>query len=349
MTREERIANVRSYFTDSLSLRIFDKRAKMGDNIRAKVFPETLELIEGMSDQKEQFAKKILELRNPERETWIYGAGGGCRALLFASSGKALGVQGIAGIIDNHVTGEKYGLPVLSFPEFLAQHRDALILNSVGAPAGREIHQQCLDAGLDVVSLFECEKGWDQYFDLPAELNLVGESEVFVHAGCFNGDTQKSFINWFGDTYEKMITFEPNEEQYAVCAKLFKGYRDVELVKAGLSDRTGTVRFDLKQPGASFISETGTEEIRVISLDEYIKGGKVTFIALDIEGEEYKALKGAEQIVRTQKPKLAISIYHKPEDLYELPELIKELRPDYQLYLRHYHLLDMAETVLYAF
>lgn len=349
MINSERIEKVRDSFADDISLRIFDMRAEMGDAIRSKVFPETLELIDASSEQRKQFAKKILELRDPERETWIYGAGGGCRALLFASSGEALGVQGITGLIDNHVTGEKYGYPVLSFPEFLAQHRDALVLNSVGAPAGREIHRQCLDAGLDVISLFECEKSWDQYFDLPAELGLLGEREVFVHAGCFNGDTQKSFINWVGDTYEKMITFEPSEEQYAVCAKLFEGYRDVELVKAGLSDQAGTVRFDLKQPGCSAISETGTEEIRTVSLDEYMNGGRVTFIALDIEGEECKALRGAEGIIRTQKPKLAISIYHKPEDLYELPELIRELRPDYRLYLRHYHLLDMAETVLYAF
>ena len=222
------------------------------------------------------------------------------------------------------------------------------MLNSVGVPAGREIHQQCLDAGLDVVSLFELDRSWDQYFDLPAELGLVGENEVFVHAGCYNGDTQKSYINWFGDTYEKMVTFEPSVGQYRFCAELFRQFRNVELVQAGLSDQNGTVKFDLDVPGRSFISETGTEKIKTVSLDSYMGDGKVTFIALDIEGEELKALKGAEQIIRTQKPKLAISIYHKPEDIYELPELIKGFRPDYKLYLRHYHLLDMAETVLYA-
>lgn len=349
MVQKERITKARGCFSDALSLRIFDKRVEMGDNIRSKIFPETLELLEDTAEEKERFARLIPELRDPARETWIYGAGGGCRALLFATSGKALGVRGIAGIIDNHVTGERYGLPVLSFAEFLKEHEDVLVLNSVGAPAGKEIHRQCVDAGVEVMSLFEYERGWDQYFDLPAKLGLVGEGEVFVHAGCFNGDTQKSYINWFGDTYEKMITFEPSEEQYLVCAKLFETFRDVELVKAGLSDRAGTVRFDLKTPGASFISETGTEEIQTVSLDAYMNGGKVTFLALDVEGEEYKALKGAETIIRTQKPKLAVSIYHKPEDMYELPELIKELRPDYRLYLRHYHLLDMAETVLYAF
>ena len=59
MTREEHIANVRSYFTDSLSLRIFDKRVEMGTAIRSKVFPETLELTSGMSEQKSSLRKKF--------------------------------------------------------------------------------------------------------------------------------------------------------------------------------------------------------------------------------------------------------------------------------------------------
>ena len=69
---------------------------------------------------------------------------------------------------------------------------------------------------------------------------------------------------------------------------------------------------------------------------------------MDIEGAELEALKGAEQIIRNFKPKLAICAYHKPEDLYTLPELIKSFRDDYVFYLRHYT-DTLYETVLYAF
>lgn len=348
MTIQERIANARALFTDELSLKIFDKRIEIGDDVRKPDYPNTLDLVQHKFHTQKELLRLVDEMRNSNRETFIYGAGVGCQALLYASSGQKLRPQGIAGIIDNNVQGERYGLPVLSFLEFLEKHRNALVLNSVGGPIGEQLHRQCADAGVDVISLIECEKGWDQYFDLPAELGLVGKSEVFVQAGCYNGDTQKSFVNWFGDTYEKMITFEPSEEQYKLCKGILQGFHDVDLVKAGLSDKSGVVHFDLAQPGCSFISDTGSEEIQIVSLDEYMNGGKVTFIALDIEGEEYKALKGAEQIIRTQKPKLAISVYHKPEDIYELPELIHSFRPDYKFYLRHYHILDMAETVLYA-
>ena len=100
----------------------------------------------------------------------------------------------------------------------------------------------------------------------------------------------------------------------------------------------------------SHVSEedTGTDSIEVTALDVclYYKG--VTFIKMDIEGAEYEALKGAERIIREQKPKLAICVYHKPEDIWELPELILEFNESYKFYLRHYSYQD-NETVLYAF
>jgi len=342
------IDKARALFLDDLSLRVFDARLSAGADIKREAFPETLEFT-GLSDAaKSRLLALTNGMRDPRREKFIYGAGVGCKSVLERESARALNVQGWSGIIDNKVVGERYGLPVVSFTEFVARHKGALVLNSIGQPAGAAIHRQCLDAGIDVISLFELDWSWNQYFDLPKEMGLVGDGEVFVHAGCYNGDTQKSYVNWFGDTYAKMVTFEPGPEQFALSKEKLAGLRDIEIVQAGLSDRCGTVRFDPDIPGRSFISETGSQEIRVVALDEYMAGQCVTFIALDIEGEELSALRGAKKIISEQRPKLAISAYHKPEDIWEIPFLVKEYNPDYRLYLRHYHLLDMAETVLYA-
>lgn len=70
-------------------------------------------------------------------------------------------------------------------------------------------------------------------------------------------------------------------------------------------------------------------------------------IKMDLEGAELHALQGAEQTIRRYRPKLAVSIYHNPEDIWEIPELILKLHPDYRLYLRHYS-IAAAETVVYA-
>lgn len=57
---------------------------------------------------------------------------------------------------------------------------------------------------------------------------------------------------------------------------------------------------------------------------------------MDIEGAELEALKGAEKVLRKCKPKLAISLYHKNEDLYQIPIWLSKVVPEYKFYLRHY-------------
>lgn len=68
---------------------------------------------------------------------------------------------------------------------------------------------------------------------------------------------------------------------------------------------------------------------------------------MDIEGSELEALKGAVKTIQRDKPRLAICLYHKPEDIVEIPRLIKNLVPEYKLYIRHY-IPYHFDTVLYA-
>ena len=89
-------------------------------------------------------------------------------------------------------------------------------------------------------------------------------------------------------------------------------------------------------------------KIEVCSIDNVIDD-KVTFIKMDIEGSELEALKGAEKTVRSHKPKLAICLYHKIEDFWEIPLYINEIVPEYKLYAAHHHPdPDCYSTVLYA-
>ncbi len=78
-----------------------------------------------------------------------------------------------------------------------------------------------------------------------------------------------------------------------------------------------------------------------------VKKNRVTFIKLDVEGAELEALKGARDTIIREHPKLAICVYHKKEDIWEIPEYILSLSKEYRLYIRHYH-WNPSETVLYA-
>ncbi len=79
-----------------------------------------------------------------------------------------------------------------------------------------------------------------------------------------------------------------------------------------------------------------------------LRGGGVTFIKMDIEGAEYQSLLGALKTIKKYRPKLAICLYHKPEDIIEIPHIILSINPDYKLAIRHYTTCNW-ETVLYAY
>jgi len=80
-----------------------------------------------------------------------------------------------------------------------------------------------------------------------------------------------------------------------------------------------------------------------------LKNRTVTYIKMDVEGAEINALWGAEHIIRTQKPKLSVCVYHKVSDFWQVPLLIKRFNQDYNFILRHYMKTDCTETVLYAY
>jgi hypothetical protein len=75
--------------------------------------------------------------------------------------------------------------------------------------------------------------------------------------------------------------------------------------------------------------------------------GRIDFIKMDIEGSELSALQGAESALRRWRPKLAISLYHRPEDFFSIPLWLDSLGAGYEFFLDHYS-IHHEETVLYA-
>lgn len=101
---------------------------------------------------------------------------------------------------------------------------------------------------------------------------------------------------------------------------------------------------DIIEPGGLAVNSFAST-----SLDDYAstKLSRVDFIKMDIEGAEMDAIDGAMKIIREFKPRLAISAYHKPDDLWEIPIKLKSLNPNYKLYFGHHSPINW-ESVFYA-
>ncbi|MBR1858028.1 MAG: FkbM family methyltransferase [Selenomonadaceae bacterium] len=185
--------------------------------------------------------------------------------------------------------------------------------------------------------------GW-QYFDYFEP----HENEIFVDGGCYDGKTAIEFTKWATKGYDYIYSFEANSHSIKDCEDTFNHYKlKGEIINKGLWDKREKVTFEPHARSSAIIGN-GIETIETISLDEFLNGKRVTFIKMDIEGSEYKALLGAKETIRKWHPRLAICVYHKPEDILEIPALLLDIQSDYKFALRHHSNIGI-EAVLYAY
>jgi FkbM family methyltransferase len=181
----------------------------------------------------------------------------------------------------------------------------------------------------------------------PAGLFECSDDEVYVDAGAYDGDSIRWFKDRVADRYERILAFEPDPKTYARLTKNFAGESRIQAINAGLHRQKAILRFRDDASRGAIFADDGETSIEVVSLDELLGGDRASFIKMNIEGAEIDALYGAQNTIRRWLPKLAISVYHRPSDLWRIPRIVRELGPDYDLFLRQ-HDGGVIETVLYA-
>lgn len=189
---------------------------------------------------------------------------------------------------------------------------------------------------LDLYSLIDLhETVFKDYYDL--DILECDENEVLVDCGAYTGDSLCDFIETYRN-YKRIYAYEISPEIMEQLRKNTLEFPNVELRQCGVSDQEGIMflNAETEGEGSNLIEESdrGKAEVKIVSLDNDIKE-KITIIKMDIEGMEMKALTGAEQHIKQDKPRLLICTYHVPSDIFQIPRLIREYRDDYKLYLRY--------------
>jgi FkbM family methyltransferase len=125
----------------------------------------------------------------------------------------------------------------------------------------------------------------------------------------------------------------------------------IEVVEAALADRDDVPLYIHGEgPSASAGSAPSPQPVKVTTIDKHVaerRIPRIDFIKMDIEGAELPALQGAAETLRRWRPRLAISLYHRQEDIFTIPLYLKSLELDYAFYLDHYT-IHKEETVLFA-
>ncbi len=178
----------------------------------------------------------------------------------------------------------------------------------------------------------------------------LSDNEHYLDLGGYDGDTVEEFLSITGGSYASVTVLEPDVKNFRKLTNksLEKNWNDMLLLNEGIWDTDTELSFDNRAGRNSYISESGKVIVKVRSIDSIAEGKDVTFVKMDVEGAESRAISGARETLKTKRPKLAISGYHRNEDLFSLPLMLNEIEPAYRIYLRHHPYLPAWETNFYA-
>ena len=166
--------------------------------------------------------------------------------------------------------------------------------------------------------------------------------DYIMDCGAYIGDTAQIFASRIGNK-GKIYCFEPFEGNYERLVQWIETSGN-EIAQAyqlavGNQDENRVVSANNQVSMRANIRtcENEKNEVYVRKIDslygDIVK--KVDFIKMDVEGEEVNALKGAKRTIASCKPRMMISAYHETKHLWEIPLLIKEIMPEYKIYIGH--------------
>lgn len=177
--------------------------------------------------------------------------------------------------------------------------------------------------------------------------------DCVIDAGACYGDTLLAFADSVGEAGQ-VHAFEvlPNNLEVAKHNLRLNPHLSgrVKLNQAGTGRQTGSLYLHGSGPGTLVNDQPSGVRVNVVSIDDYVRDASLPsldFIKMDIEGSEMSALEGARASIERFRPRLAISIYHRPDDFTQIPLWVDNLGLGYRCYIDHYT-IHQEETVLYA-
>ncbi len=188
-----------------------------------------------------------------------------------------------------------------------------------------------------------------------SEIFSLPDPARYIDLGAYNGDTVSLYTSLF-PTIRDVIAVEPDRRNFRKLSENVSPLREernltISCVRSLISDHDGT-SFIPRNLGRGVHETEGAgkgEELTAASLVTLLQDRRADLIKLDVEGNEKKAIEGGRDILLRDRPSLIVSCYHRSSDLFELPLLIKEIVPEYKVYMRHHpHLLSWDTEFLFC-
>ena len=174
----------------------------------------------------------------------------------------------------------------------------------------------------------------------------------FVDAGACWGESTWAMAKY---APRKVYAFEPsqnNRKRFLETMKRESIFDNCyQLVPFGLDDHEGIVHFKDTGTPSNELGGEGDEECKLVTLDDYSREHNLNigFIKADLEGMGLNLVKGAKNVIVSQRPMLTIAIYHSPDEFFGVYETLRSWVSNYAFFIRALCLpMEMAEIALIA-
>lgn len=227
------------------------------------------------------------------------------------------------------------------------------IYNMLCDEESKRIYQNVIRYKLsgDISYLFDSESDKERVYNELLDCKTI---KSYLDLGAYNGDTIREML-CYNPQLKGAIALEPDARNFRKLNEYAQNVANCEVkcINAGAWCENTTLLFDASGNRNAGIVSKGNivskiKKVNVVSVDSVLNGESVDYIKYDVEGSEKEALLGSAQTIREHAPKLLVSLYHRSEDMFALPELVKELNPDYSLYLRRFSYVPAWDLNLYA-
>ena len=194
------------------------------------------------------------------------------------------------------------------------------------------------------------------------------ENETYVDAGAFTGDSIALFISAVRGKFDHIYSIEPDYDNNTEISKMIERIQPhyleplcgkITLIEKGVWSKNDILSFSkvsqhdlgghLIEGGLNTKLANSTQtKVPVTSID-FCTAQDATFIKYEVEGSELEGLKGAQRTIEKNKPKLAVAVYHKPEDLLVIPRYVRGLNMGYKIGFRQHDCFKPDATYIYCF
>ena len=180
-----------------------------------------------------------------------------------------------------------------------------------GLPKTLELSSCCFSHGMDLLS---------------DNITKYIEGKTIIDAGAFVGDSALSLIPY---SPGKILSFEPSEKVFRELQANHERIQELKekciIFRQALGDSAEDLCFADTADSGAHADKAGSSTVRQTTVDDVISGMKdpVGLIKADIEGMALKMILGARQTILRDRPILTIAVYHCPDEMFGIPEVIQ--------------------------